>query len=143
GGNDTLIGEAGADTFDGGTGDDRMVEDSADTPSNTTMVLGRRGAKTLDFSAKTMGITSNNNGQTTNGFEYIYGSQGDDHLSNAGSSAFVLIFGIGGNDMLSGGEGSDDLDTLSLHDALPIYGGNATLIGGAGADTFDGGAGDD
>src|SRR5207248_3041752 len=106
GGNDRLVGGAGADSFDGGAGDDTIVADAADTTAGTPMILGGSGTDTLDFSAETQGVTFNNNGPTTNGFEWMYGSQGDDHLTNAGSSAAVIIFGLDGNDTLAGGEGN-------------------------------------
>ncbi|NJL70544.1 MAG: cadherin-like domain-containing protein [Candidatus Competibacteraceae bacterium] len=53
-----------------------------------------------------------------------FGAEGDDVLTSAGDRA-VLLLGLGGDDVLSGGAGDD------------------TLIGGEGADSLSGGAGDD
>jgi Ca2+-binding RTX toxin-like protein len=144
-GNDTLIGGAAIDTFDGGTGSDLIVADAADlmTAGPAPSILGGDGTDSLDFSAETIGITFDNNGLSTNGFEYIYGSQASDTITNAGSGAFAAIFGFSGNDTLTGGGANDYLSGGTGDDVLIGNGGDDSLIGGAGVDAFDGGAGND
>jgi Ca2+-binding RTX toxin-like protein len=53
------------------------------------------------------------------------------------------VFGQGGNDTLTGGNGVDRLDGGAGNDKLSGGGGNDTLVGGSGDDTLDGGAGND
>jgi len=57
------------------------------------------------FSAETADVAFNNNGANTGGFEAICGGSGNDTITNAGSLASVCIVGLGGNDVLTGGEG--------------------------------------
>src|SRR5207245_963604 len=108
GGNDTLVGGAGIDVFDAGAGNDYVVADAADLTSAAPApaIFGGSGTDSLDFSAETTGITFNNNSPSMNGFEYIYGSQGNDGITNAGSSVTIAIFGFAGNDVITGGNGN-------------------------------------
>jgi Ca2+-binding RTX toxin-like protein len=62
------------------------------------------------------------------------------------------MFGLGGNDVLTGfgdgdildgGAGNDSLDGGTMNDVLKGGAGNDTLIGGIGEDTMTGGAGND
>ena len=48
----------------------------------------------------------------TGGFEQIFGSSGNDHISTAGAgdAADLHYAGLGGNDTLIGGNGNDILD---------------------------------
>jgi Ca2+-binding RTX toxin-like protein len=52
-----------------------------------------------------------------------------------------LIFGGGGDDLLNGGAGNDDLNGLGGSDGLLGGAGNDTLDGGGGIDLLNGGAG--
>jgi Ca2+-binding RTX toxin-like protein len=54
-----------------------------------------------------------------------------------------LVFGHGGNDVLTGSEQNDTLDGGDGNDTLNGSGGSDMLTGGAGADVLDGGAGYD
>ncbi|MEN7531874.1 calcium-binding protein, partial [Cupriavidus sp. DL-D2] len=53
------------------------------------------------------------------------------------------VFGLGGNDGITGGSKNDVIDGGDGHDTLYGYGGDDTLIGGAGNDTLYGGDGAD
>ncbi len=82
--------------------------------------------------------------------EFIYGTEGDDYLSDsAGGNALFggdgndTLDAAGGNDTLSGDAGDDALYGRSGADVLTGGDGNDTLYGGQGADVLDGGAGDD
>ncbi|HEX4405901.1 MAG TPA: calcium-binding protein, partial [Polyangia bacterium] len=80
-----------------------------------------------------------------------FGTTGDDVLTNASSSGGIL-WGLDGNDTLTGGAGRDTLlggsgnDTLNggaANDTLDGGKGNDIVIGGAGSDLISGGAGND
>jgi Ca2+-binding RTX toxin-like protein len=68
----------------------------------------------------------------------IYGSNMDDHL-DGGSGGRDTIIGLGGNDVINGG------DELNSSDYDLLYGGdgNDTIHGGSGNDVVEGDAGDD
>ena len=100
---------------------------AADTTASAPLlnIQGGLGLDLLNLLAESQGVSFNNNGTGTGGFEVIRGTTGNDNITNAGSSFAVEILGSGGNDVLVGGNGND------------------TLTGGAGADSFDGGPGED
>jgi len=137
--NDLIIGDANANTFWGGAGDDRLEgRGGADflyggAGTNDTLSYYRStSAVTVDLSTN---IVSGGDaqGDTVSGFENVDGSNtaGDTLTGDAGANRLV---GRGGNDILNGGAGIDDL-----------YGGtgNDRLDGGSGADTLQGHLGDD
>ena len=70
------------------------------------------------------------------------GTAGTDSISGYSDGA-NRIYGLDGNDTLSGGALSDLLDGGNGDDALHGKAGNDTLLGGAGNDTINGNAGDD
>jgi Ca2+-binding RTX toxin-like protein/uncharacterized protein YegL len=123
GGDDTLAGGLGNDLLVGGTGTD--VADFSDHSSALTIALDGTGNAT---------ITSEGYTDTLQSIEGIIGGSGSDNLSDISASTANFFDGRGGNDTLSGGNGTD---TLFGGD------GNDSLSGGAGADSLDGGNGDD
>src|SRR2546423_14216631 len=71
----------------------------------------------------------------------IFGLGGDDNLSlNEANGALprALLFGDGGNDVLTGGSGNDQLFGQSGNDILLGKGGTDLLFGGGGDDTLTG-----
>ncbi|WP_083222738.1 calcium-binding protein, partial [Ensifer sp. LC163] len=139
-GNDTLSGGQGDDTVAGGAGDDTvivvaMIETGNGTATNdgTDRYSGGDGIDTLDMSALVQavladieaGIAEGNEIGTDviDGFEIITGGQGGDQLS-----------GGAGNNILSGGDGND---------RLRGRGGDDVLVGGAGDDELEGNTGSD
>jgi Ca2+-binding RTX toxin-like protein len=127
-GNDTLGGSVGANTLNGGAGNDTFVAFIGD--GNDTYI-GGIGSDTLDLSATTAGATVTTvNAQSTdigndslNSIENIIGSQGND----------TIIMGAGVN-VINGGSGADTINA---------GGGNDTITGGAGNDILNGGADND
>jgi hypothetical protein len=74
----------------------------------------------------------------------ISGTTGSDSLSTTNSNfRGIDMYGLDGNDYLSGRAGRDLLDGGAGDDSLYGYEGNDTLSGGLGNDHLDGGAGDD
>ena len=147
----TINGEAGADTL--------TVDDSGDTSTNTGTLtattltglgMGPRGLtygtlETLNVNLgsgnDTFTVSGANPGTTTS----IHGNNGDDRIdTDASVTTGVLLFGDGGNDVLTGGGGPDTLDGGAGNDTVQGAGGDDALIVTALAGALaDGGAGVD
>jgi len=108
GGNDTIRGGEGADTLEGGDGAD--VLQYTDSASGVLVNL------LADVSGLQQASGGDAEGDVISGFEHIYASNSDDHLT--GNAARNIIYGYAGNDTINGGDGND------------------VLRGGAGADEF-------
>jgi Ca2+-binding RTX toxin-like protein len=120
--NDHLIGDATANIFEGGSGDDVLTGlAGADT------LIGGDGADTADYSSSgaavivaldgSIGAGGDAAGDSLSGIEYLSGSVYNDRLT--GDSNSNTLIGGNGDDVLIGRLGSD------------------LLIGGAGLDTAD------
>ncbi len=135
-GGDYINGGLGSDSADGGLGDDRIDFESADSS-----VQGGGGTDTGSATGSTTGVNIN---MTTSGLERLIGSHFGDVITAAGSTAGVLVLGLGGNDQITGGSGLVDI-LLGGSDDDTIIGGDGgdIILGETGADSLDGGAGDD
>jgi Ca2+-binding RTX toxin-like protein len=144
-----LQGDAGADAYQAAAGNDTIYGDAADANAAGAKILGGAGNDFLNFQSETIGLTFNNQGAQTGGFEAIWGASGNDTITNAGGTAAVQIIGWQGNDVLTGGEGNDLLSGVDGDDMLLGNGGDDELNGrdfvgaDSGADKFHGGAGSD
>ena|GEM_PF-1950160 len=130
GGNDTIsgnntVGDTGANTLDGGPGDDTISWSSL--PGET--VHGGPGDDELTAVLDRGGPA------------IVFGDDGDDAITGSGSGDLIvggngsdIVSGLGGNDVIDGGAGSDQLDGDLGAD---------TIAGGAGIDSISGGAGPD
>lgn len=137
-GNDTLVGDAGANRLDGGAGNDVLSGLAGED-----LLFGGAGDDTL---------------QGGGGDDSYDGGQGSDTVSFAGAgkslsvdlAAGIATFSggseqlvsienvIGGSagDTLSGDDGTNRLDGGAGNDVLRGLGGNDVLVGGAGSDSF-------
>ena len=138
--NDQLFGGAGDDFFVGITGNDSIFGGAGfDTNSfqgigqGVTAVIQDDGTGTVSY-----GIVT----ETFTDIEQLVGSEFDDDLSVDGSRP-TSIFGLGGNDLLTGGTGADTLVGGAGNDTVRGGIGNDMLFGSAGDDFLNGGAGDD
>lgn len=144
-GADTLSGGLGNDTFFGGAGNDIfVVSDTGDLIADAgagfdLAIIGTAGGLSL----RTAGWRN---------IEQINGSAGHDVIDALGMAETIRIFGLGGNDVLTGGTGRDWLAGGAGNDRLvgafgndTVMGndGNDTLIGWTSADVLDGGDGSD
>ena len=111
-------GEAGADTLDGGEGDDFAGYWGSDAGVTVNLAMGT-------------GQGGHAEGDTLTGIENIHGSDHADHL--IGDDGDNGLNGQDGNDTLEGGAGDDWLNGEAGEDLL---------TGGEGADTFVFGDGD-
>lgn len=152
-GNDLLIGGAGADALNGGNGIDTVSYETSST--GLTIKTAAPGSSTGDAAGDTFSsieilkgtafddeIVFVGDGVTLHGGDgndnliadgignTIYGGSGND-LMRAKDGPDVLN---GGNDVLDGGSGNDEMYGL---------GGNDMMIGGTGDDAMMGGAGND
>ena len=150
GGNDTIYGGGGDDSLSGGPGNDLLMGGAgADT------LRGGLGEDTITYRYSPMGVTINLNDGTARGgdaegddlgtdIENVIGSMHDDTITgtddvNVGNK----LWGLGGNDVLSGREGEDMLYGGAGDDMLDGGDENDTLEGGYGADELTGGLGAD
>jgi Ca2+-binding RTX toxin-like protein len=110
----TLNGGGGADQLRGGSGNDTLAFDAADT-----IVQGSAGT---DFAWAITELSAVAVNMAAQGIEIAWGGAGGDTLNAAGVSVAVQIDGKDGNDIITGGSA------------------NNILIGNGGADSITGGA---
>ena len=155
GGDDSLSGGAGADLLVGGPGADTLRGGSSMYDSDGDGTNDTEHRDTISYMGSPMGVTINLNDGTARGghaegddlgtdIENVMGSDHDDTITgtddvNVGNS----LWGLGGNDVLSGREGEDMLYGGAGDDMLDGGDENDTLEGGYGADELTGGLGDD
>uniref|UniRef100_UPI0040472DEE hypothetical protein n=1 Tax=Aliarcobacter sp. TaxID=2321116 RepID=UPI0040472DEE len=150
-GSDTLKGAGGADKLDGGAGDDVFIIDNkADATGDE--IIGGDNYDTVNYQGVDEGITVNLDGVTTatvtiagnnhtlTGVEYVIGTEYNDNIT--GDLNLNKIQGMGGDDVISGQDGSDKIyGGADIADSTSS--GNDTLDGKAGDDLIYGGDGDD
>ena len=133
-GNDVLIGGGGTDTFSGGDGADVLLIDAADTSINggagfDSVFVQTSAPVTLD-----MGTAS---------IEWAQGNSGADTFNAASQTSAVYIYGMGGDDTITGSAFGDYLDGGDGNDTLAGGDGNDLLVGNGGSDIMLGQGGDD
>ena len=114
-GNDTLVSLGGADSLDGGAGDDLAVINRASYAAGFVLQLNDLSLTTASDGTKVIGVEN---------FHFTGG---------IGRDFFVAL---GGNDTLIGGSGNDQLSGGGADDSLDGGGGADVLTGGAGNDVF-------
>lgn len=121
GGDDFVAAGQGADSLDGGTGNDTLsYTNSAD-------------AVTLDLETGT-GTGGDAEGDTFTDFEFVTASENDDSVT--GSAAGDTIDGSGGDDDIDGAGGNDTLFGGDGDDYFSVVGGNGndSIVGGEGGE---------
>ena len=121
-------------TFDGGTGVDRIAFDGIDDGSEEI------AAFQVDLSLGTL-IFASSPVNIVQSFENVVGSGGGDTI--IGSALANVLDGAEGDDSIIGGEGDDTLGGGSGDDTVTGENGNNSLAGGPGDDTLNGGQGMD
>jgi serralysin len=130
GGDDTLLGNYGDDSIEGGLGNDQL-----DGGPGDDHVSGGNGNDSID------GGTGDDELHGQNGDDQITGGVGNDRV-DGGNGQDALAGGFG-NDDLSGGQDDDTLEGEQGNDRLDGGTGDDVLVGGGGADMIETGAGDD
>jgi Ca2+-binding RTX toxin-like protein len=115
-----MVGGPGADSFDGGAGEDQVSY--ADETTGVTIDLGAGAAS---------GAAT---GDSFTAVENLHGTGHADSLT--GDASDNRLYGAGGNDTLNGAGGVDRIYGGSGDDTINGGTGNDWLVGGAGADTF-------
>ncbi|MBU2961121.1 hypothetical protein KO516_09905 [Citreicella sp. C3M06] len=124
------MGDIGADSVDGGAGNDWVSYDGdpATLPWAISLRLG-------------VALGAGSIAESLRNIENAQGGAGDDTIT--GTDAANSLTGGEGNDALNGLLGSDVLRGSAGNDTLTGDRGHDTLIGGAGNDALDGGRGND
>lgn len=127
-GRDTLYGGSGADLIDGGNESDHLIYQ--DSTAGVHITFG--GA------ASWAGSGGWAEGDTIRNVNDYTGSEHDDVIVWAGNNGGDqnTIFGLGGNDTLSTGDGIDRIDGGAGNDTIEGGKGDDVLTGGTGNDTF-------
>lgn len=156
GGDDVLVGNAVANTLDGGAGTDTASYRGA--AAGIGLFIGTNSVTGTGDAAGDKYISierfeGSNHADTLiggNGNDWLSGLGGDDTISGGngndtlfGGAGVDTLTGGNGNDTLDGGEGDDSLDGGNGDDTLSGGAGNDSLSGGNGNDTLGGGAGND
>jgi Ca2+-binding RTX toxin-like protein len=136
-GRDFLTGGIGNDTFNGRKGIDRLVENG-----NFDMTL-TQGAARRDGSLTSNGLGNDVLHRNTIEQAHLTGGSSANTLDASLFKGDVLLFGLGGDDVLTGGTRNNVLVGGEGDDSLNGFGGRDLLIGSLGVDALNGGAGDD
>ncbi len=128
-GNDTLSGGAGNDTLIGGAGNDSYSFDTDLALGNDTLNEAGGGVDTLNFSATTALSVTVNLGLATN--------------QVVNTTNRITLGSVSTFENVIGGSLADTLTGNNLANSFKGGGGNDTLNTGAGNDTLSGGAGND
>lgn len=173
GADDVIMGYDGADTINGGAGND-YIDGGADADTFfltdnfglDTLVGGEGGVDDdlVDFSNLSQGVqlvlSSTEAGRANSGtdsavfseIERFRLSSQDDSFDGSAAISALDVEGGGGNDSIvggagadaiSGGAGNDTLDGSAGHDRMGGDAGDDSILGGAGNDTLSGGDGAD
>ena len=143
-GNDSLIGDGGAnwlvggqgsDSFDGGAGDDVLVIDSSDAAANIHAGAGFDMVQVVGDQGVSINLALSE-------VEVAIGGRGDDVIIGGGAKS-VFVKGGGGSDLLIGSLANDAMNGEDGDDYLGGSDGNDLLRGGRGVDQVFGGNNDD
>ena len=147
GSNDRLYGGDGDDVLDAGDGTDFLFGDAG---SDT--LIGGAGRDTVYYTESDAGVAidlgtgaasgGHAQGDTLLSIEWAFGSRFDDTMTLQDDVAGRL-YGLNGDDVLTGSSAGDDLFGGNGSDALMGGAGSDRLYGGAGDDVLDGGSGAD
>ncbi|MFD1343837.1 Hint domain-containing protein [Litorisediminicola beolgyonensis] len=168
GGNDTIYGGTGDDVLAGHFGSDTLYGgDGSDTFTITDdheydEIYGGEGGTDFDIIAfstwsATQGVTVNFTGNEAGNYDFdgtagfgnfsqieaITGTSYGDTFNASSTTSGTVLYGLEGNDTITGGSGADYIDGGIGNDTLVAGGGADTVVGGEGNDSIQGRAGND
>ncbi|MSP82356.1 MAG: hypothetical protein EXQ94_05335 [Alphaproteobacteria bacterium] len=135
GGNDTVFGSLGDDTYVGGAGVDLLDFSGANLP--TPVIIDLRGTATGAFGNDVFSGFENATGGSES--DIITGDAGNNLLNGGagnGEGNENTLTGLGGNDHLIGAEANDLINGGADNDEIEGGDGDDMLIGGGGIDTL-------
>ncbi|SEW42680.1 Ca2+-binding protein, RTX toxin-related [Cognatiyoonia koreensis] len=155
GGNDALLGRGGNDMLFGGRGNDSISgglgDDLISGGQGTDRMNGEEGIDTIDYSYSNADWTidleaaeatrSGGGTETILFFENVLGAGGNDVIS--GTIGANNLQGLDGDDIIRGDRGNDRIEGGSGDDYLIGGRGHDTISGGIGVDRMDGSGGSD
>jgi hypothetical protein len=126
---DIVAGTAQADSFTGGTSDDEFIGlGGVDSYTGGDGFDGVDYSQDAKFTGGTSGITANlSSGTSTDGFgnsesltsiEVVIGTSSIDHFTGGGNSTFESFYGLGGDDSIAGGSGTDDFFQVAYEEDI-------------------------
>jgi Ca2+-binding RTX toxin-like protein len=137
GGDDQFYPGTGADTINGGAGNDYLgIYNYTDT-ANTTIIYTSTTSGTI--------TGGSNNGTTFQNIERVlfFTGYGADNINISAATGSGLVDGGGGNDTITGSANSDGLYGGIGNDSINGGAGDDNIRGGGGDDTLNGGNGND
>ncbi|AGI68983.1 hemolysin-like calcium-binding domain-containing protein [Octadecabacter antarcticus 307] len=127
GGDDLLVGDAGANVLEGGNGDDTLIGGSG-----ADVMHGQSGDDTVTYADSATGVGARRDGLVGWG-----GAAGDEIFT------VENLIGSAHKDTLVGSNGANVIDSGGGGGTIFALGGDDTLIGGSGADVMHGQSGND
>jgi Ca2+-binding RTX toxin-like protein len=145
-GDDIITGGSGADYIEGGDGNDML-----DGGEGADVIDGGIGSDIVSYQDYAAGVEvafaesttspTNSAGDTLVNIEGVIGSQFDDTLDGSAATIDLTLFGYGGNDVITGGLGFDQIDGGGGDDIIHAEA-DELVVGGEGDDTiYNSGAG--
>ena len=133
-GSNVLLGGGGADALSGGEDADYLLIDGADTAMDGGAGFDSAFVQTAAPVTLDMGASS---------IEWVLGNAGNDTFDAASQTGAVYIYGMGGDDTLTGSAFGDYLDGGDGTDTLAGGDGADLMLGNGGSDILRGDGGDD
>jgi Ca2+-binding RTX toxin-like protein len=140
-GDDTLVGGGGNDYLEGGEGNDMFPQGASSDGADT--IVGGEGIDTVWYGDRTAAVVVSLDGLANDGAAGEGDNVGTDVENVKGGAGNDTLTGNDAANRLMGGAGNDTLRGLGGNDVLLGEDGNDKLYGGPGADIEDGGPGND
>jgi Ca2+-binding RTX toxin-like protein len=143
GGDDILTGGTGNDVLNGGDANDTATASTGGTGDGADVFNGGAGTDTMSYGLRTSSLSVTLDGVNDDGLSGEADNMQTDVENVVGGKGNDILIGNVSPNLLRGGLGGDRLSGLDGNDRLQGQSGNDVLVGGAGIDTLDGGDSND